>query len=44
MTWEIDFHQPFLWPAMPWLLGLFVPSKKLIPKIERLFTVNVGFF
>ena len=23
---------------------VFVPSKKLIPKIERLFTVNVGFF
>ncbi len=23
---------------------VFVPSKRLIPKIERLFTVNVGFF
>ncbi|EJX02472.1 potassium transporter peripheral membrane component, partial [gut metagenome] len=23
---------------------VFVPSKRLIPKIERLFTVDVGFF
>ena len=23
---------------------IFVPSKRLLPKVERLFTVDVGFF